>query len=208
MKQELKCSSCGGQLAKIELEEDTYVCLHCGSKEIITDDVTNNNYNVTNNVTNHIYGNVSVDDDKSDNLNVKECIKKTEAYIKIKEYNRAYKMLNGLANDHPEEYMIWWLLSKTCLLARIEYFSKGLAFKFDATKYDEYYEKARLIASPEEIATFAGEYEKLESEANHLLSVHKERLEKAVKKEARSAFTIAFIPILLIILVGLLISLM
>lgn len=29
----LKCENCGAKLVKIELEQDAYICTHCGNKQ-------------------------------------------------------------------------------------------------------------------------------------------------------------------------------
>ena len=190
---DLKCNSCGGKLHKIETEDNTYICLHCGSKQVLEENVTNNSYNVTNNVVNHIYGEVNVNEEKSTKSDVDELIEKAEALIKIKEYDKAYKLLIILSNEYPGMYQIWWLLTKICLLA-CKRASAGVKYKFDYTRYNFYYQKAMALLEGEAAENIKAEYEAMSSEI-HLL---------ANKQFKRDMKVIIFgLSILAIVIVGL-----
>ena len=166
---DLKCNSCGSQLHKIENEENTYVCLHCGNKQVLEDNVTNNSYTVTNHVVNNIYGNVTVDDQNEGAVT----IQKVKTYIKLKEYKKAYEFLIELVAESPELSELWWLLSKVSLMAYIEYLSKGMHAGFDTSKYEDYYNKAKTVGGSEEIKAIELEYSELKSKLDELIEKRK-----------------------------------
>ncbi len=160
MKEDLKCNGCGGQLAKIENEENTYVCLHCGNKMVIAEDVNNNNYNVTNHVTNHIYGNVVSEADDRDKVDL---MANVEAMIKMEEYQKAYKMLLSVSEKEPGNTIVWWLLSKTAMSAAIRQFRRGETSNHTYTRdYKRHYEKYCLLAGDKKDPNIEKEYKELE----------------------------------------------
>ena len=160
MKEDLKCNGCGGQLAKIEAEENTYVCLHCGNKMVIAEDVNNNNYNVTNHVTNHIYGNVISEETDKDEINLMSNI---EAMIKMEEYQKAYVLLFSISEKEPGNTMVWWILTKTAMSAAIRQFRRGETSNYAYTRdYKDYYKKYCLLAGDKKDPNIEKEYKELE----------------------------------------------
>ena len=170
---DLKCNSCGGQLHKIETEENTYICLHCGSKQILEENIVSNTYNVTNNIVNNIYGEINVNGpkkiklEKKNELDIKQEIDNIEGLIKLREYSSAYRNLMRLSKKYTANYQIWWLLSKVCLLVDIESWSNRSECYIDCEQESNYYEKAKLLANESELVKINDEHkslvEKLES---------------------------------------------
>ena len=158
---DLKCNSCGGQLHKIETEENTYICLHCGSKQVLEENITNNNYNVTNNVVNHIYGEVNVKGTVEDTSGVQNDFVKAEALIKIKEYEKAFYMLLDISEENPHIWKVWWLLSKTSLLASESFWIEDSEYDFDRDLYEEHFEKAMALAPETSKMEIEKEYKQL-----------------------------------------------
>lgn len=201
MKKVLKCSSCGGKLAKIEMEENTYVCLHCGNKEVIENDVTNNNYNITNNVVNHIYGNVEVEKaETSSGMSFTEYKERVEGFITIKEYKQAYDLLIELSKELPMQYLIWWYLAKVCLLARQDYLKNGTYHYFDVFKHKAFYEKACILASSKEREDIEKEYLSYKAIIHNISTENS----KKNKKQALELLVLVCTPLLILFIVILL----
>lgn len=111
---ELKCSACGGNLNKIETLEDTYVCLHCGSREIIKQESAPVTNNITNNITTNVYNNTDIKKEEYEGL-----IKAAESFIENGEYVKAVSLLERAKKIITVEYRAWWLTVKAKMLYNI-----------------------------------------------------------------------------------------
>ncbi len=98
MKADLKCQNCGSTLSKIENEENTYVCLHCGSKQLIKED------NIINHIQQHITKHVYNGDDYD------EYIKNAETLMALNEFEKALPVLEKATAAKPADYYGWWLM--------------------------------------------------------------------------------------------------
>ena len=198
---DLKCNSCGSnQLHKIESEANTYVCLHCGNKQVVEENTTNNSYNVTNHIVNNVYGEVKVTGDISqDDDSNASLLQKVDALIKLNDHDRAYKMLIKLSNDNPEMYQVWWLLTKVSMNAYKGHLTKKTYYHFDYTSYEEFYEKAKVLANEEQVREMDEEYKTLLEEIKKAKSLVDEKATEASKNHLRD--TLVVLSILIVILV-------
>ncbi|MBQ3213617.1 MAG: hypothetical protein IJB10_01205 [Clostridia bacterium] len=112
---ELNCTKCGGKLNKIEKQKDTYICLHCGNKEIIKEETTSNNYYVSQNITKNIYGTEKLSEEDYYKL-----ITNAEKFIKIKDYKKAISLAEQAKKIDEGNYLAWWISTKAKLLYDIE----------------------------------------------------------------------------------------
>ena len=81
---EFKCSNCGGQLNPVETQKSVYICLHCGNREIIAQEMPSSNYYINQNITKNIYGNEQHLDDEYFKL-----IHTAEKFLQINEHKKA-----------------------------------------------------------------------------------------------------------------------
>ena len=118
-KTKLNCENCGSVLTKIENDDKTYVCLHCGSKMVVEPDInkTINNYQVEQNITKNIYG--------KEKLEYEELIYKAETFIKLENYSKALNYIEQAINENPGNFGAWWLSAKAKLLKGIEKANKS-----------------------------------------------------------------------------------
>lgn len=151
---ELKCSACGGNLNKIETLEDTYVCLHCGSREIIKQESAPVTNNITNNITTNVYNGVDGHQSECDKL-----IRAAESFIEDGKYEKAGHLLEKAKKINETDYRIWWLLVKTKLLYNIKNYSDGNYYKFERIRDD--FNTACSFASKEEKSEIEKEYKLL-----------------------------------------------
>ncbi len=153
---DLKCNNCGATLTKIETDENTYICTHCGNKQIIKEEkkVNENNYVINQNITKNIYGN-----DKSEYM---ELIAKAETYIKLEDYKKAIEVAKKAVDDNPANYLGWWILTKAKILHNKKSQTKtSIITNFKLLKYEEDYKKALKLANEEETNIINEEYAEL-----------------------------------------------
>lgn len=160
---ELKCSSCGGKLNKIETQKDTYVCLSCGNKEIIKEEEKATTYYINQNITKHIYGNEAVEEDYY------KIVKKAEDLIKIEEYKEAIKQLETAITIEVGNYLAWWLCAKAKLLFNLKnktdnklviYFSEK-SIKADFNKAIKFINETEKVKIEHEFQKLYKEYSRL-----------------------------------------------
>ena len=158
-KTKLSCENCGSVLTKIENDDKTYVCLHCGSKVVVEPDInkTINNYEVKQNITKNIYG--------SDKLEYSEIIYKIETFIKLKNYDKALSFVEDAVNENPGDYQVWWLSAKAKLLKNIDCLSDEDALKEQSVEIDESfkqdYKNALTLVDEENKESLRSEYKEL-----------------------------------------------
>lgn len=118
-KEKLSCENCGSALTKIENDDKTYICLHCGTKVVVEPDInqTVNNYQVEQNITKHIYG--------KEKLEYEELIYKAETFIKLENYSKALNYIEQAINENPGNFGAWWVSAKAKLLKGIEKANKS-----------------------------------------------------------------------------------
>ncbi len=140
---ELKCSSCGGNLHKVETLEDTYVCLHCGSREIIKQEAAPITNNITNNITTNVYNNADIKKEEYEGL-----IKAAESFIENEEYVKAVSLLERAKKITSVEYRAWWLSVKAKMLYNINNRFSKKRYVFE--KIFEEYKMAYTFANDKE----------------------------------------------------------
>lgn len=111
----LDCPNCGSTLNKIETQKDTYVCLHCGHKEIIKKEDMPTNYYINQTITKNIYGNEKLSEEDYYKL-----VKNAEKYISIEEYRKAVALTNKAKKIDEGNYLAWLLSAKSKLLYNIK----------------------------------------------------------------------------------------
>lgn len=158
-KTKLSCENCGSVLTKIENDDKTYVCLHCGCKVVVEPDInkTINNYEVKQNITKNIYG--------SDKLEYSEIIYKIETFIKLKNYDKALSFVEDAVNENPGDYQVWWLSAKAKLLKNIDCLSDEDALKEQSVEIDDSfkqdYKNALTLVDEENKESLRSEYKEL-----------------------------------------------
>lgn len=157
---DLKCNNCGSSLSKIENEKNTYICLHCGSKQIIKSDEykISNNYQINQNIVKNIYG--------SEKEEYIELIQKGETYLKLKEYKKALEYFKRATDENPSNYYGWWMLAKTKIIKKIEAINKFfLNFEntnsFSSKVFKKEYENALKLANEQEKQQIINEFQAL-----------------------------------------------
>ena len=174
---ELNCTKCGGKLNKIETQKDTYICLHCGNKEIIKEETTTTNYYVNQNITKNIYGTEKLSEEDYYKL-----ITNAEKFIKIKDYKKAISLTEQAKKIDEGNYLAWWISTKAKLLYDIEkketdkrilYFTDKRIIYFSIKSIEDDYKKAYAFAEDnvkikieEEYKDLYKQYAKLFEDAN------------------------------------------
>ncbi|MBR3890480.1 MAG: hypothetical protein IKJ30_00230 [Bacilli bacterium] len=207
---DLKCNSCGSnQLHKIETEDNTYICLHCGNKQVVEENITNNRYNVTNNIVNNVYGEVKVSGDIQSGDEPSNDLQKIDALIKLGEYDRAYAALIKATNENPEMYQFWWMLTKVCMSAYKGHLTKKISYRFDYTvpAYEGFYEKSKILANEEQIKEISKEYEILNKEIQEAKAKIDQKASEASKNHIRDTIVILSVLVVFIAAVWLIATL-
>ncbi len=145
----LTCEGCGSTLSKIEAEQDTYICLHCGRRNIIkeTKSITNNNVQINQHIVKNIYG--------TEKEEFSELYMQGRAFLKIKEYKKAFRSFTKAVKINPSHYESWWELARVSVVLK----EQGvMGLKLD---YVKYYSNAITFAPEEEKAKIEKEYKNL-----------------------------------------------
>ncbi|MBQ9792960.1 MAG: hypothetical protein IJW32_04385 [Clostridia bacterium] len=178
---ELKCSNCGGALNKIETQKDTYVCLHCGNKEIIKEEKGNTNYYINQNTTKNIYGKENIVEEDYFKL-----IENAEKFIKVEDYKMAFKLIKQAKDIDPGHYLVWWLSAKAKLLSNIKDKETGDLFAgpgYSIKNIEEDCKKAIAFASEKQREFIEEEYQELYKEYSQYCEDANDYVEANIGKE-------------------------
>ena len=196
---ELKCSNCGGILNKIETQKDTYVCLHCGNKEIIKEEAKTTNYYINQNITKNIYGS----EKEPTTEEFFKLIKNVEKFIKIEDYKLALKQVKQAKEIDAGNYIVWWFSAKIKLLSNIKNKENGGVFIAYSTKgIEDDYKKAMAFASEEERENFEEEYKDLYKQYAKFFEDANEYVEAQYGEEDKSDNKIASILMMIVAIIS------
>lgn len=139
MKISLKCDSCGATLSPAQDEKDTYVCSHCGHKQLVKEDQVHIHQNIVKTVYNN-------------KPEFEEYLEKSKTFVSLKEYSKAIDVLNDAINDTPSDFRGWWYLANVYMTMYKESLN---AKNFDSSdtcedEIDENLDKAMQLATDEE----------------------------------------------------------
>ncbi len=200
---ETKCPNCGANI-KVENNNKTLVCEHCGAKFLLEDVVnkyqTVNQYNTTQNIVKNIYGH--------DTLETADMIRNADVFVTLGEFSKAENLYTQVINANPADWRGWFGF------VRIK--TKNFTDLAD-TKHLEYLEKARKVADNQqktEIDNIYSEYlQKIKEEKERQRKIEEERIREQQKREIeggeegkrrnrRFAITLAILlPILILLFV-------
>ena len=131
---ELKCKNCGSELTKVS--DTVYVCEHCGAQFENKQDIIQNieNKNITQNITKNIVGGA---------LDYEELVKNGDTFFALSEWDKAEESYLKAIDLAPNNCWSWFNMVKLLTVN----------FKLPFAKdYEQYYEKAMIVASEEEKA--------------------------------------------------------
>lgn len=186
MKISLKCDTCGATLSAVEGEKDTYICSHCGHKQLIKEDQVHLHQNVIKTV----YGN--------DKPSFDEYLEKAKTFVSLKEYKKAISVLNDAINDTPSDYRGWWYLANVYMTHHKETLNID---NFDSSdtyedEIEDNLDKAMTLATDEERQIIIKGYQDWQEEIDKKLTAfEKKRYGKNISVPAnykRSLFPIEF----------------
>lgn len=141
-----RCTQCNGIL-NVDPSKDAAICPHCQTP-FITEKVINN-YNTTN-VTN--IGSLHADVVQlSDTHSIDNRVKSGETFIKLGDYAKAQKVFEELIEDCPYDYRSWFGMIKVFS----DNFQNTTISRAQLTNIENYYAKAKVVASPEELNIMA-----------------------------------------------------
>ena len=96
-----KCTQCGSSL-NVDDTKEAGICSHCGTAFITEKAINNYNSYFTQNVTKNIYG--------REKTEAEEYLANGEMFIKLKDWNKAIKVLMQAAELVPGDYRCWFAL--------------------------------------------------------------------------------------------------
>jgi len=163
-----QCTQCGANI-EVDNTKEAGFCTHCGMP-FVTEKVINNyntahvNYN-TQHVVKNIYG--------KEKTEAQEYIRNADAFIKMKEYERAEEQLELAIKTDPSDWRVWF--------AMVRLSTKNFTdTSFDAEDgYWEYREKAEVVIPPQELP----ELEKLCESYSNMLKQRNLRLNENERVE-------------------------
>ena len=165
---QLTCSSCGGKLMPIESKKDTYVCLHCGSQEIVTQEASKQNYYINQNIVKNIYGKEQPSEEDYFKL-----VKNAEKFAGVRDYQMALHFLDQAINIDPGNYLAWWVRVKIKLASNSNQPDGLLNIKrFSEKNIEADYDKAYAFADNNQKAIICQEVERIK-ETEKLATVEK-----------------------------------
>jgi len=143
-----KCTNCGANL-QIEHTKDAGICSHCGTafiteKAINNYNITNVNYN-TQNVVKNIYG--------RERTEAEEYIKNGDIFIKLDNYKEAKEQYILAVKSDPADWRGWFGLVKYETQNFTKFSDIIMGTQVFITSHLSYLEKAKAVASAEELQT-------------------------------------------------------
>ena len=96
-----KCTQCGASIS-VDDSKDAGICTHCGTAYVTEKVINNYNSYFTQNVTKNIYG--------REKTEAEEYLANGEMFIKLKDWNKAVKVLMQAAELIPGDYRCWFAL--------------------------------------------------------------------------------------------------
>lgn len=174
MKITLKCENCGAVLNLAENENDTYVCSHCGQKQLIKEDQIHLHQNVIKTVYENKY-------------TFEEYLDKAETFIALKDYKKAFDVIDDAITDCPEDYRGWFAKAKVHMAIYEEELSIDNFCSSDTNEDDieEYLDKAFILADDTQKAEINDFYKKWQERLEpKLKAFEKKKLGKNIYVEA------------------------
>lgn len=151
-----KCTQCGSNI-DVDDTKDAGICSSCGTAFVTQKAITHYNTYLTQQITKNIYG--------KEKTEVEEYLANGETFLKLKDWENAYKTFKQASESAPDNYKCW--------LGLVKCSTKNFTILNDRAHID-YYQKATAVASEEEkkiLISLCGEFNKLSDE--HLAKVDK-----------------------------------